>query len=96
MAGLHGHGFSAKSFRPTGATSAIDIGCDPKVVHRLGWWKTESVFFEHYVHSRTDVYYTQSLLDHQKYLSYVLLLDTYEVITTLFSPFQHYCVVMYP
>ena len=30
MSGLKGRGFSAKSFRPTGATVAIDKGTDPK------------------------------------------------------------------
>jgi integrase len=50
LAGLQG--YSAKDFRPTGATVAINNGVDPKIVQRLGRWKTDSVFFEHYVHSK--------------------------------------------
>ena len=52
LAGLDGQGFSAKSFRPTGATAAIDMKCDPEIAMQLGRWKTRSVFFDHYVHSK--------------------------------------------
>ena len=52
LANLSGQGFSAKSFRPTGATAAIDLGHDPDITMRLGRWKTRSVFFDHYVHSK--------------------------------------------
>ena len=52
LAGLDGMGYSAKSFRPTGATAAIDMHCDPDIAMRLGRWKTRSVFYEHYVHSK--------------------------------------------
>lgn len=45
--------FSAKSFRPTGATVAIDNGFNPESVMKIGRWKTQSVFFDHYVHSKT-------------------------------------------
>lgn len=62
LAGLAGQGYSAKSFRPTGATVAIDKGYNPKVVQRLGRWKTDTVFFEHYVHSRTQDSYTSDIL----------------------------------
>ena len=51
-AGLDRSVYSAKSFRPTGATRAIEAGCDPDKVRRLGRWKTSSVFFEHYVHDK--------------------------------------------
>ena len=50
MAGLKNQGFSAKSFRPTGATAAVSTDCDPNVAMQLGRWKSETVFFEHYVH----------------------------------------------
>lgn len=49
-AGLGGQGYSAKCFRPTGATLGVQSGCDPNVVRQLGRWKTESVFYSHYVH----------------------------------------------
>jgi hypothetical protein len=65
LAGLDTTKFSAKSFRPTGATVAIEEGNDPDVVMKLGRWKTASVFYEHYVHSRTPLTYTNDLLNHQ-------------------------------
>ncbi len=61
LAGLSGRGYSAKSFRPTGATSAIDKGIDPQIVQKLGRWKTSDVFYKHYVHSRTPDDYLQSM-----------------------------------
>ncbi len=63
-AGLSDHHFSAKDFRPTGATVAIDNGTDPEVAMQIGRWKTRSVFFEHYVHSRPPVDYCHNLLHH--------------------------------
>ena len=51
LVGLAGQGFSAKSFRPTGATRAIDGGIDPEIVRKMGRWKCTEVFREHYVHS---------------------------------------------
>ena len=64
LAGLSGHGFSAKCFRPTGATYAVELGYDPELVMRIGRWKTRSVFFDHYVHSQVPSNFTTSLLDH--------------------------------
>ena len=64
MAGLAGMGFSAKSFRPTGATYAVVLGYDPELVMRIGRWKMRSVFFEHYIHSQVPKDYTSSLLAH--------------------------------
>ena len=61
-AGLDRKVYSAKSFRPTGATVAIDKGIHPKTVMKMGRWKTETVFFEHYVHSRTPCSYTDNVL----------------------------------
>ena len=63
LAGLGGQGFTAKSFRPTGATVAIDQGLDPKIVQQIGRWKTADVFFQHYVHSRTPDEYTTKILN---------------------------------
>ncbi len=62
LAGLGGQGFSAKSFRPTGGTVAIDVGCDPEIARKIGRWKSSEVFFEHYVHSKPSLEYTSKLL----------------------------------
>ncbi len=71
--GLSGQGFSAKSFRPTGATLAVESGCDPEIAMQIGRWKTKSVFYEHYVHSKPPVTFSDniwfqeySLVDHQR------------------------------
>ena len=63
LAGLDGQGFSAKSFRPTGATRAIDSGMDPNIVQKIGRWKCTEVFRNHYVHSKTPSDYTETLFD---------------------------------
>ena len=44
LAGLGGQGFSAKSFRPTGTTSAIEQGINPEVVRKVGRWQVSEVF----------------------------------------------------
>ncbi|KAJ8042572.1 hypothetical protein HOLleu_09351 [Holothuria leucospilota] len=62
-AGLEGMGFSAKSFRPTGATAAVDMHCDPDIAMKQGRWKTRSVFFEHYVHSKPPATLATSILE---------------------------------
>lgn len=62
MAGLKNSGFSAKSFRPTGATVAIEKGNDPKTVQSVGRWKSSEVFYNHYVHSRTPESFTSAVL----------------------------------
>ena len=60
LAGLNMSDYSAKDFRPTGATYAISQGFNPDTVMKLGRWKTRSVFFEHYVHSVTTDSYVDS------------------------------------
>lgn len=62
LVGLAGRGFTAKSFRPTGASVAVAHGFDPDKVRRLGRWKTPSVFLEHYVHNKIDNSYVDALL----------------------------------
>lgn len=62
LAGLSSEKYSAKSFRPTGATTAIANNIGPKIVQKLGRWKTESVFFEHYVHSKPPEDYTDKVI----------------------------------
>jgi len=62
LAGLDTTQFKAKDFRPTGATVQVANGFDPNVVMKMGRWKTSSVFFEHYVHSKPPKNYTDDLL----------------------------------
>jgi integrase len=62
LAGLSGQGFSAKSFRPTSATVAIDQGVDPHIVQAVGRWKSTDVFYKHYVHSRTPEDFVNKVL----------------------------------
>jgi len=61
-AGLDKKLYTAKSFRPTGATVQIEKGVDPKTVMKMGRWKTDTVFFEHYVHSRTPSTFTDNIV----------------------------------
>lgn len=64
LAGLSNQGYSAKSFRPTGATIAIESGCDPEITMRQGRWKTRSVFFDHYVHAKPPDSMSSDILLH--------------------------------
>ena len=63
LAGLSKDQFSAKSFRPTGATRAVEQNFDPDLVMQTGRWKTRSVFFEHYVHAKPPTSYTDCIID---------------------------------
>ena len=63
LAGLSHCGYTAKNFRPTGATFAIQLGYDAEMVMRIGRWKTRSVFFEHYVHSQVPEDYSANILN---------------------------------
>ncbi len=60
--GLGNQGYSAKCYRPTGATYSIAMGYDPEIIMRIGRWKTRSVFFDHYVHSQVPSNYSSNLL----------------------------------
>ena len=62
LAGLSGLGYSAKSFRPTGATLAIQRGIDPHIVQKVGRWKSTEVFYNHYVHSKTPNEFVSEVL----------------------------------
>lgn len=64
LAGLGERGYSAKSFRPTGATSAIESNINPEIVRKVGRWKDSEVFFAHYVHARTPDEFTDVVLNH--------------------------------
>ena len=63
LAGLSKDQFSAKSFRPTGATRAVEQNFDRDLVMQTGRWKTGSVFFEHYVHAKPPTSYTDCIID---------------------------------
>jgi hypothetical protein len=62
LAGLQHQGFRAKSFRPTGATTAVSGIVSPEVAMKIGRWKTPQVFMDHYVHPQVPNHYTDSLL----------------------------------
>ena len=63
-AGLGGKGFSSKSFRPTGATSAVDSNIPAETIMKVGRWKTQTVFMNHYVHSKPPTNMTDSIFEH--------------------------------
>lgn len=62
LSGLGGLSYSAKCFRPTGATNAIALGLNPDLARHIGRWKSQEVFEKHYVHSRVPEHYTDSML----------------------------------
>ena len=62
LAGLKNQGFSAKSFRPTGASNAIDAGLEPDFIRKVGRWKSKETFENHYVHSKPQSSFTDKIL----------------------------------
>ena len=62
-AGLSSLGYTAKSFRPTAATMAVQTGMLPETAMQLGRWKTKEVFFNHYVYPKVPDTYTGNLFD---------------------------------
>ncbi len=54
-------GFTAKSFHPTGATHAIANGLNPDYVHRVGHWRDQVMFENHYVHAAPPTNFTSVL-----------------------------------
>lgn len=67
LAGLKDCGFTAKSFRPTGATLAMDAGICPETAMQIGRWKTKEVFFNHYVYPRLPKNYTEMIPGSQEH-----------------------------
>ena len=61
IAGIDNKKYSAKCFRPTGATTAIEAGCDPENVRSVGRWKNREVFQEHYVYPRVNKEFTDKI-----------------------------------
>lgn len=64
-AGLAGKGFTPRSFRTTGAQAAVDVNIDPKTAQQQGRWKSEAIFYIHYVHSKLPTDYTDRLFTHE-------------------------------
>ena len=62
MAGLKGHGFSAKYFHPAGATCAVEAGQVLDVICEVGRWKSAETFETHYVHAKPPVGFTDAIL----------------------------------
>ena len=66
LAGLQGHGFSAKSFRPTGATKCVAAGILlTELIMQVGRWKTKEVFFNNYVHKVVPDSFTDIIIGPQ-------------------------------
>ena len=61
-AGLSGQGYTAKCFRPTGATRAIDINVHPDKARHIGRWASQEVFEKHYVNTRVPDHYVDNLV----------------------------------
>ena len=65
-AGLKGQGFTAKHFRPTAATLAVESGIDPDCVRMVGRWRNRETFENHYVHAFPTRKFTDLLLKYEK------------------------------
>ena len=50
LAGLDRAKYSAKNFRPSAATAAVESRVPVETAVQLGRWKTTEVFLNHYVH----------------------------------------------
>jgi hypothetical protein len=61
-AGLANKGYTAKCFRPTGATCAIDADIHPDKARHVGRWASQEVFEKHYVHTRLPMDYVDNML----------------------------------
>lgn len=64
-AGLQDQGFTARSFRPTGATAAVRSEVDPGTVRQIGRWKSEKVFYEHYVYPNAPDKYCDKVVSYK-------------------------------
>lgn len=65
LAGLQGQGFTARSFRPTGATAAVKAQIEPSTVRMIGRWKNDTVFYERYVYPSAPKDYTDGVLSYK-------------------------------
>lgn len=62
LVGLSGSGYTAKCFRPTGVTVALEQGCNPDNVRSVGRWKCREVFEEHYIFPRVGKDFADKIL----------------------------------
>ena len=62
ITGLRGQGFSAKSFRPTGAMIAVESDINADAIQKISRWKSQSTFEDHYVHAKPPKQFTDSVL----------------------------------
>ena len=62
LAGLDGLGYSAKSFRPTGAMAVIAAGVKLDSVRTTGRWKSQECSETHYVHAKPPQCMTDNIL----------------------------------
>ena len=64
LVGLHNKGYSAKCFRPTGVTTAVECGVSASFVQALGRWKSTETFQKHYVHAKPPMDFTDQVLNY--------------------------------
>ena len=62
LVGLSHKGYSAKCFRPTGATVAIESGIGAEFVQATGRWRSSETFLKHYVHAKAPKQFTDWVL----------------------------------
>ena len=60
--GLSGQGFSAKCFRPSGATATVEAWHNPNSMCKIGRWKDQATFEEYYVHAKAPANITDNIL----------------------------------
>ena len=60
-AGLKNSGYSARSFRPTGATAYVTSGVENHITRTIGRWKSEECFNSNYVYPLSSVSATDKL-----------------------------------
>ena len=62
LAGLDSKVYSAKNFRPTSATAAVELGLEPDQVGAIGRWHWQETFEHHYVHALPDKAFRDKVL----------------------------------
>ena len=62
LVGLDNQGFNTKSFRPTGAMTAIQSGLNPDSIRKVGHWKCSETFENHYIHAQPESDFTDIIL----------------------------------
>lgn len=62
LAGLDSSVFTAKNFRPSAATAAMNSNVSAETAMQVGRWKTKEVFMNHYVYPKAPEDYTQNVV----------------------------------